>query len=239
MPSGMTDSAADLPVGTPGGLQALIDFRMAGSAGRRIDCAAEFDRQRPMRRMAVAALPSLPCIGMRQVTLAAGESLGMLFVAGGAGKLGVQAWGGGEFLANLRVAVEAGPGCLRRQSELERPMGVSMADQTRAAPFHMAAPLVTVAAGTDHLQVAGGVSRVAIQAADRRSMRAAALPQVGDLPRVAFRAVRRHQRGCGRLRGCSGWQTGTQQQGTDEADQQEPFCVSHPFRSLRMKTAAD
>jgi hypothetical protein len=185
----MADGAAELAMLAPALFQLGAHFCVAVDTDQRIRLLVEGDGARPVRRMALLAVLFRRAGSVWKMAFAAGKRFRMARVAGGAGKAGMEARRRGEFIPDARMAIEASGDALTGQRQLPRPVRIAVADQTRALAIEMRSPLVAIAARPDDLQIAGGMTAMAIEAGEQRLMLATFLLQVIDLLFVAFQAI--------------------------------------------------
>jgi len=190
--SGMTLSAGDLPVPAAPLGQGVGRFDMTGCAISGVDSAGEGDGKRPVRRMAVLTRLRGAIGKMRQMAFAAGKCFPMAFVAGGAGKTRMHARRGGELFADVRVTIETGRRRFAHQGQAQRPVRIAVADEAGSLALDVPAALMTIAAGPNRLQVAGGMAPMAAQAGEKRLVPGPIIAHRLHLLRMAFSTV-----GCG------------------------------------------
>lgn len=189
MPPGVTGGAADLPVRGGRKLQQRTGLQMAGEADCRIGLAANDDGHRGMGGVTPPAVLRLCPPGMRLVAFLAGKGLAMAFMAGATGKPGMETRCRGEGLPDSGMAVETGVEGFPGRYNLQRPMRIAVAGQTRGVPVEMGTPLVAGAAGGDDFQIPGGVASMAVETVDGIPVGNAGFEQDGGNLRVALGAV--------------------------------------------------
>lgn len=166
--TGMAGDTADLPVGAPPALQALLDSGMTGGADGRIGIFGKNCRLWPVGRMAASAGLFATAAWMGRMAFKTREGFSVLLVAGGAGKTGMTPWGRRKIAADRGVAVETSIDRFPGQRQSERPVGIAMTGQTRPLPIDMSVPLMAFLTRPDDFHRPGRMSTgMAVEAADR------------------------------------------------------------------------